>query len=66
MAGWHVDLYGTEDDPEKATAAIKAIVDAAKGHGLASGYVQSPALKADVSDKGLPKVARATAETPSK
>lgn len=66
MATWHVDMWGVVDDSDKATAAAKAVVDTAKSHGLTSGYVQTPALKADVSDKGLPKVAKASEATPVK
>lgn len=62
MANWHLDLYGSAKTPEDATKAVKAIVDTAKSNGLDGGYVQSPELKVDLSNTGLPKAAKEPAK----
>lgn len=61
-SGWNVTVYGVADSPEDARKAARAVVDAAKSHGLRSGTVAAPGLRADLTNAGI--VARPTPPDP--
>lgn len=52
-SSWSVTAYGVADSPEDARKAARAVVDAAKSHGLRSGTAAAPGLRADLTNAGI-------------